>query len=396
MKTFKGFARQDGSVGIRNHVLIMAVDECAEGIARAIADKTKDAIVVTNYNTCMYGGNEEMINTMTQTGTNPNVAGVLVLAMGCGSIDPEIVAAPIRETGRPSFSLTCVKNKGTRSTIQEGLALAKQLEEYAANVERIDAPVSSLIVGVKCGGSDTSSGIASNPSAGRAVDMLVDEGMTAVAGELIELIGCEDILRKRAVSEQVADKIVQLIEEEEKRWHIQGADVETMSIGNSVGGLTTLEEKSLGALHKTGTRPIQDVLQINSKGHQKPTQAGMYLSEVTHLCGGAGMHFAALGAHMVLWTTGGAGFNNAIVPVIRISGNQFLINEDIDIDATGIMRAEEGIDTVANRIVDKVHAVANGEQTNIEEVGYAYCSLYQKDQRLERLLNIEPIHVVCS
>lgn len=395
MNTFKGFARSDGSVGIRNHILIMAVDECAEGIARAIADKIKNAIVVTNYNTCMYGGNEEMINTMTQTGINPNVAGVLVLAMGCGSIDPEIVALPIRETGRPSYSLTCVKNKGTRSTIQEGLALAKQLEEYADRVERIDAPISKLIIGVKCGGSDTSSGIASNPSAGRAVDMLVDNGMTAVAGELIELIGCEDILRERAVSTDVADKIVRLIEEEEKRWHIQGADVETMSIGNSVGGLTTLEEKSLGALHKTGTRPIQDVLQINSKGHKKPSTPGMYLSEVTHLCGGAGMHFAALGAHMILWTTGGAGFNNAIVPVIRISGNQFLINEDIDIDATGIMRAEEGIDSVATRIVSKVQAVANGEQTNIEEIGYAYCSLYQKDQRLERLLNIEPIPVVC-
>lgn len=396
MKTFKGFARPDGSVGIRNHVLIMAVDECAEGIARAIADKISNAVVVTNYNTCMYGGNEEMINTMTQSGINPNVAGALVLAMGCGSIDPEIVSAPIRATGRPAYSLTCVKQKGTRATIQEGLELAKQLEAYAAGVERVDTPVSELIVGVKCGGSDTSSGIASNPSVGRAVDMMVEDGMTVVAGELIELIGCEDILRERAVSEEVADKIVRLIEEEEKRWHIEGADVETMSIGNSVGGLTTLEEKSLGALHKTGTCAIQDVLQINSSGHLKPTKPGMYLSEVTHLCGGAGMHFAALGAHMVLWTTGGAGFNNAIVPVIRVSGNQHLINEDIDIDATGIMRAEEGIDSVANRIVDKVNAVANGEQTNIEEIGYAYCSLYQKDQRLERLLSIEPIPVVCG
>ncbi|ELR66482.1 D-galactarate dehydratase/Altronate hydrolase domain protein [Photobacterium marinum] len=396
MKTFKGFARPDGSVGIRNHVLIMAVDECAEGIARAIADKISNAVVVTNYNTCMYGGNEEMINTMTQSGINPNVAGALVLAMGCGSIDPEIVSAPIRATGRPAYSLTCVKQKGTRATIQEGLELAKQLEAYAAGVERVDTPVSELIVGVKCGGSDTSSGIASNPSVGRAVDMMVEDGMTAVAGELIELIGCEDILRERAVSEEVADKIVRLIEEEEKRWHIEGADVETMSIGNSVGGLTTLEEKSLGALHKTGTCAIQDVLQINNSGHLKPTKPGMYLSEVTHLCGGAGMHFAALGTHMVLWTTGGAGFNNAIVPVIRVSGNQHLINEDIDIDATGIMRAEEGIDSVANRIVDKVNAVANGEQTNIEEIGYAYCSLYQKDQRLERLLSIEPIPVFCG
>ncbi|MBY6107570.1 UxaA family hydrolase [Ferrimonas balearica] len=390
LPTFTGFGRADGSVGIRNHVLIMAVDECCEGIARAIADSIDSGIVVTNYNTCMYGGNEEMINTMIHTGVNPNVAGVLVLAMGCGSIDPELVASPIRASGRPAHSLVCVKQKGTRATISEGKVLAAQLQADADAAPRLERPISELVIGVKCGGSDTSSGIASNPSVGAAVDRLVDLGATAIAGELIELIGCEAILRRRAVSDAVADKLEQLIHEEEHRWHIEGAEVETMSIGNSVGGLTTLEEKSFGALNKTGSRPIQDVLRINHRIHEKPTTPGLYLSEATHLCGGAGMHFAALGAHLVLWTTGGAGFNNAIVPVIRVSGNAQLINDDIDVDASGIMRAEEGIDSVAERIVAKAVAVAQGEQTNIESIGYAYCTLYQKDQRLESLLRIKP------
>ncbi|MGS0703918.1 UxaA family hydrolase [Shewanella sp. 0m-4] len=390
MSTFMGFGRSDGSVGIRNHVLIMAVDECCDGIARAIADSIDNGIVVTNYNTCMYGGNEEMINTMIHTGNNPNVAGVLVLAMGCGSIDPEIVAAPIRASGRPAFSLVCIKQQGTRSTITQGKALAQELQQAANAAPRVETPISELVIGVKCGGSDTSSGIASNPSVGRAVDTLVDIGATAIAGELIELVGCEAILRQRAVSPEVADKLERLIQQEEARWHVDGAEVETMSIGNSVGGLTTLEEKSFGALSKTGTRPIQDVLQINHLVHEKPTTPGFYLSEATHLCGSAGMHFAALGAHLILWTTGGAGFNNPIVPVIRVSGNQYLLNEDIDIDASGIMRAEEGVESVAERIVAKVGTVAQGQQTNIEEIGYSYCSLYQKDQRLETVLRFKP------
>ncbi len=390
MKTFKGYQRADGSVGIRNHILIIAVDECAEGIARAISDKVANSVVVTNYNTCMYGGNEEMISTMINTACNPNVAGALVIAMGCGSIDPEIVAGPIRETGRMVDTLTCIKAKGTRSTISVGIEKASIIAKEAEACERIDAPLEKLFVGIKCGGSDTSSGIASNPSVGRAADKLVDMGASAVAGELLELLGCEDILRNRAVSTEVADKIERLISEEEKRWHVEGTEVETMSIGNSIGGLTTLEEKSLGALGKTGSRPIQDVLRINARLTDKRHAPGMYLSEVTMLCGGAGMHFAALGCQVILWTTGGAGFNNPIIPVIRVSGNHNLINEDIDIDATGIMRGEDSIEAVSERIIEKLEGVVNGEQTAIEEIGYAYCTLYQKDQRLEKMLCIEP------
>ncbi|PSW18091.1 altronate hydrolase [Photobacterium sanctipauli] len=390
MSTFKGYPRPNGSFGIRNHILIIAVDECCEGIARNISNEVKGSIVVTNYNTCMLGGNEEMIDTMIHTGINPNVAGVLVIAMGCGSIDPELVAAPIRETGLPAHSMTVIKSKGTRTTINEGIALGKELEGHANSIECVDVPVSELVIGVKCGGSDTSSGIASNPSVGAAVDKMVDMGATCMAGELIELIGCEDILRERAVSTDVADKICKLIEEEEHRWHVEGTEVETMSIGNSVGGLTTIDEKSHGAMHKTCTRAIQDVLRINHLHREKPTKPGFYLTETTHLCGSAAMHFASLGAHMILWTSGGAGFNNAITPVIRVSGNEHLITEDMDINACGIMKATDTIDNVSNEIVKKINYVANGGLTNIEGVGFAYASLYQKDQRLERVLNIYP------
>ncbi|WP_181951977.1 UxaA family hydrolase [Pseudovibrio ascidiaceicola] len=388
MQTFRGYQREDGSVGIRNLIMVIAADECAEGIARAISEKTPGTVVVTNYNTCMYGGNEEMIGTMINAATNPNIAGALVINMGCGSITPDLVAGPIRATGRPVETLTCIKESGTVSTIREGLKRIAKIVEHANATPMVDAPISKLLVGIKCGGSDTSSGIASNPSVGLAADKLIDMGASAVAGELLELLGCEHILKERAVTLEVSEKINQLISDEEKRWHVEGTQVETMSVGNSIGGLTTIEEKSLGALAKTGTKPIQDILRINATKLEKPEASGMYLSETTMLCGGSAMHFAALGCQVILWTTGGAGFNNPIVPVIRVSGNSQLINEDIDIDATGVMRGEDSLENVSEQILKTLEDVINGEKTAIEDFGYAYCSLIQKDQRVERLLSI--------
>ncbi|CAH2211953.1 UxaA family hydrolase [Tepidibacter aestuarii] len=384
---FNGYVRADGTVGIRNNILIIAVDECMDGIARKISDKIENSIVLTNHYTCMLGGNEETLSNIINAGCNPNVAGALVLAMGCGSIDPELVADPINKTGRLAKTLTCIKNGGTKKTIEQGIELAKEIESFAKTFKRQPVDISKLVVGVKCGGSDTSSGIASNPSVGKAADLLVDKGAIAIAGELMELVGCEDILCKRAVNDEVAKKIKTLISNEEKRWGV-GSDTEIMSIGNSVGGLTTIEEKSLGALYKTGSKPIQGILEFNQEGHEKPTKPGMYLSDVTMLCGGSGMHFAAAGAQLILWTSGGAGFNNSIVPVIRVSGNEDLINEDIDIDATKIMKGLESADEVGKRILDRIIEVANGEKTNIEDIGYSYCTLYQKDIRLEQCLGL--------
>lgn len=383
---FNGYVRADGSVGIRNKVLIIAVDECMDGIARKISSKIEDSVVVTNHYTCMLGGNEETLHNMINIGLNPNIAGVLVIAMGCGSIDPELVAQPIQAKNKPAKTLICLKEKGTKNSIKEGLKLAKELKEEADKCERETVDISKLIVGIKCGGSDTSSGLASNPSVGDAADKLVDLGATAIAGELMELVGVEDEVCKRASSVQVAEKMRRLIAQEERRWSV-GQDTEVMSIGNCVGGLTTIEEKALGALSKTGTREIQDILEFNQKGHEKPSKPGMYLSDVTMLCGGSGTHFASVGAQVILWTSGGAGFENSIVPVIRVSGNKNLINEDTDIDATKIMKGEESSEEVARRIIDKVLNVANGEMTNVEEIGgYSYATLYQKDVRLEKCL----------
>lgn len=386
--TFTGYERPNGAVGIRNRLLLIAVDECCEGIVRSIARRFDDAVVMTNWLTCMLGGNEETFNQLIAVGQNPNVGGVLVVAMGCGSILPEQIAEPLRAAGQNVDTITCQQAGGTRASVELGIRKMTALKAAADSCPRAEHPISDLVIGVKCGGSDTSSGIASNPSVGAAVDRLVDMGATCIGGELFELQGCEALLEKRAASPEVAEKIVKLIDNERRRWSVEGTDVETMSIGNCVGGLTTIEEKSMGALHKMGSRRIEDVLEINKYGVDRPGKHGFYLSEASMLCGAAGVNFAAMGAHLILWTSGAAGFNNAVVPVIRVSGNTDLFNADMDVDATGIMDGSCGVGDVAEKIVEKVKSTADGNPTAIEGIGDSTMTLYQKDQRVETLLHL--------
>lgn len=387
-RTFTGYLRPNGQIGIRNKLLIIAVDECCDGIARNIAKPFEEAVVLTNWYTCMLGGNEETFHQMIAVGQNPNIGGVLVVSMGCGSILPEQISEPLRAAGQTVDTLTCEKEGGTRRTIEAGRKKLEALRGKMLAHPRVEVPAGRLVVGVKCGGSDTSSGIASNPSVGTAVDKLVDMGATCIGGELFELQGCELLLTKRAATPKVAAKIQKLIANEQHRWGVEGTDIETMSVGNCVGGLTTIEEKSMGALHKMGSRCIEDILEINKYGVDRPSRPGFYLSEASMLCGAAGVNFAAMGAHMILWTSGAAGFNNTIVPVIRVSGNEALINEDIDISAAGIMDGTCGVNEVADTIVSAVLRVASGEPTAIEGFGDATMTLYQKDQRVENLLGL--------
>lgn len=387
-RTFTGYLRPNGQIGIRNKLLIIAVDECCDGIARNIAKPFEEAVVLTNWYTCMLGGNEETFHQMIAVGQNPNIGGVLVVSMGCGSILPEQISEPLRAAGQAVDTLTCEKEGGTRRTIEAGRKKLEALRGKMLAHPRVEVPAGRLVVGVKCGGSDTSSGIASNPSVGTAVDKLVDMGATCIGGELFELQGCELLLTKRAATPKVAAKIQKLIANEQHRWGVEGTDIETMSVGNCVGGLTTIEEKSMGALHKMGSRRIEDILEINKYGVDRPSRPGFYLSEASMLCGAAGVNFAAMGAHMILWTSGAAGFNNTIVPVIRVSGNEALINEDIDISAAGIMDGTCGVNEVADTIVSAVLRVASGEPTAIEGFGDATMTLYQKDQRVENLLGL--------
>lgn len=389
---FNGYVRPDGKLGIRNKVLIVTLDECCDGLAKRIAEGHDDVVVLTNHYTCMLGGNEETFYQMAAVCSNPNVAAILVVAMGCGSILIDHFIASASGCGKPMEWLNCIESGGTRKAIEEGREKLGCLLEYANCVERREGGAEDLFIGIKCGGSDTSSGLASNPSVGKAADILNGMGATTVAGELIELTGCNEIIRRRAVSDEVADDILLALDNELKRWSVDGAPCEAMSIGNCVGGLTTIEEKSLGALHKTGSAPICGFLQISNIGVDHPHKPGFYLSDVSHLCGGAAVNFAALGVQAVLWTSGAAGFDSQLTPVIKISGNKDIINDDVDIDATGILDGTNTAQQVAHNIIDYLEAVCDGNPTRTEGYGSSFLTLYQKDIRVESLLNIHNPH----
>jgi altronate dehydratase large subunit len=390
---FNGFARRDGKVGIRNLILIMAVTDCVEGIGRKISDSVRDSVLITQNHGCLVVGNEQVIHNMVGVAENPNVAAVLLLSMGCESLRPEILAERLSPSQKTVEILTCTKEGGTEKVIEKGIKIAKKMREDADKVTRQSADVSNLTVAVKCGGSDTSSGIASNPSVGAAVDKLVDLGAKVIFSEPIEAIGGEEELCRRAVNEAVARQIRELVSAEEKMYTVQGAEMEFMCKGNILGGLTTIEEKSMGSLHKTGSSPIVGVLRNNRTVLEKPAKKGVYFQEGTHFDAMTAAHFVAAGAQVIVFTTGvGAGFNNALAPTIRVCGNVSVIDKviaDIDIDASNIMRGKESIGDVGMRILKTIIDVANGKKTKIEEYGYSSFVFYRKDPRLEYFISKE-------
>jgi altronate dehydratase large subunit len=384
-KTFLGFKREDGQVGIRNKILIVSIDECCFGIASKIAEDIDNSALVVNHHTCMHGGNEEMVESIKSICKNPNIYAVILISMGCGSINAKEMAYEINKTGKKAVHLETFSCGGTLKTIEKGKLQAKEYWMESQNEERVECDISELIIGVKCGGSDMSSGLASNPSVGNAADALIDMGATVVIGELFETLGCEDKLFSRCETEETKAKLKRLINEEVKRWSVKDVELETMSVGNYAYGLTTIEEKAHGTLSKSGTKQICGVLEFNKNGYEKPKEPGLYFSDVSMICGGAGAHFSAIGAQMIIWTTGAAGFNTQIIPTIKVSGNIDLFNEDQDINATEVMVGTKSPEDVGKEIVEYLLEVASGKKTKVEGYGYSFLILHQKDQRFESL-----------
>ncbi len=387
---FMGYPRPDGSAGVRNLILIMAVTDCMEGVARKISEKVRDSVVVTQNHGCLVIGNEQVIHNMIGIAENPNIAAVLLLGMGCESLRPDILAERLSGSGKPVEILVCTKEGGTKNTIEKGIAVASKMREEADKIKRQKTELSKLIVAVKCGGSDTSSGIASNPSVGAFADKLVSCEGKIIFSEPIEAIGGEEELYKRAVSEEVIADIRELVQSEDKRFNVPSAKMEHMCKGNVLGGLTTIEEKSIGSLHKSGNAPIKGVLKNNQEILEKPSEGGVYFQEGTHYDAMTTAHFVAAGAQIIIFTTGaGAGMNNIIAPTIRVCGNAQVIDSviaDIDIDASGVMRGEESITQVGERLFNEAIEIADGKETKLEQYGYSSFIIYRKDPRLEYFL----------
>ncbi len=323
--TFSGYARADGQVGIRNRLLVLFTVVCAEEISRRIAYQVEDAIVAgwrdCNANT---GARQKML----RLAANPNVGSVLVLSLGCESTDAPAITEEIRATGKPADFVSIQAAGGTRSAVALGVEKARQLQQAA--VERVEIGVKDLIVGVECGGSDTTSGIAANPAVGYASDQIVAAGGIVIFEETNELLGCEHSLTSQAASPEVAAEILAAIRIA-RDWGIRN-NVRAISAGNIEGGLTTIEEKSLGAVCKAGTTPVVGVL--HGGEWERPSRPGLHLLAPYYVrqegwTGGGTIsdpngvtELAACGAHLVVFTTGrGTVTGSGIVPVIKVCGN---------------------------------------------------------------------------
>ncbi|MBL7213637.1 MAG: UxaA family hydrolase [Desulfobacteraceae bacterium] len=388
---FNGYERSDGSAGVRNILLVMAVADCSEPVARMIADGVDGAVAVTQHHGCICG--EMVANALIGVGENPNVAGVLLVDMGCEGMPARSLGQMIRRTKKPVEWISIQGLGGTNKTVATGKEILERFSQQVMTAKRTEIDVSRLVVGVKCGGSDTTSGLAGNPAVGAFTDMLIDAGGSVIMSEPIEAVGAEEPLAERAINEDVRKEIYRMIGNEEKRWSVPGAQLEFMCKGNIDGGLTTIEEKSMGAIHKSGSRPIMGVLRNDDRKLEKvPKSGGFYLLDDTHLEMMSFSSMAAAGAQIVIFVSGcGATIGHAVLPMIKVTGNPETyrrMSEDMDINAGTIITGEESIDSVGKRILDEVIQVASGKVTAGETFGYSSFSVYRKDPRLEALLNL--------
>jgi len=388
---FHGYGRLDGQVGVRSTVLVMAVCDCGEPAAQQMVAGIPGAVAVTQYHGCIA---IEVIPTLVGVGMNPNVSGVVLVAMGCEGLRAEAIAEPIAATGKPIEVIDIQGIGSTRKAIARGRETVQKMVAAAAGTRREPFDVSRLAVGVKCGGSDTTSGIAANPAIGIMSDMMVDAGARVLMIEPIEAIGAEDELAKRAVNEQVRDDVLHWVGDEEKRWTVPGASVDFMCGGNVKGGLTTLEEKSLGAVHKSGHRPISGVLKVTTNHLDRlPSKGGFYLMGGIHIELQAMTYQAAAGVNIIVFATGrGGSFGHAICPLVKVTGHPETwarMSEDMDVNASTIMEGNESIESVGARIFDEVLAVASGKATKGEELGFYNFNTWRHDPRLEVLLGLQ-------
>ena len=387
---FYGYERPDGSVGVRNHLLVLTPMDCSYEPAKSIAAQVKGAVAVTQHHGCGY--DDMLVNVLVGTGRNPNVAGVLLVGLGCESLTSEMLAEGIESTGKPVETLIIQEEGGTLKTMEKGVRILQKMAQEVSALKREAFPLSKLTMAIECGGSDATSGLAANPAVGVAADMLVDEGGTVIFGETQEMTGTQHVLARRAVNEEVADAIYGMIGRQEARMKAMGIDSRFMSKGNVDGGLTTIEEKSLGAIHKGGTRPIQGVLRNDRDALDCPSRSGLWLQDGTGWDVPSVTHMVAAGAQVVVFTTGrGSTTGHAIAPVLKVTGNPDTyarMEDNMDINAGVILDGSSSLRSVGERIYSELVKVASGKQSKAEALGYKDFIVNLTSLMGERLLDI--------
>jgi altronate dehydratase large subunit len=375
----KGFLRPNGKIGFRNHFLVVPTVICATRTAEEIASNFPNAVYLHNQHGCNHMKDDEkkVVNVLKGMASNPHVAGVLFVGLGCETIPTMKIFESVRAAGKPVECLIIQEEGGTLKTIEKGVRiLQRMMEQY--EIKEVETDLSSVTVAIECGGSDTTSGIASNPVVGYVADRLVDLGATVVFSETTEIIGAEHLLIKRAVNEEVAKKLLELVSRWEQSALAGSEDIRGVNPtpGNITGGLTTLEEKSLGAIYKAGTKPLKGVLEyaepiptgglyfMDSPGHDVESVSGM----------------VAGGAQVVIFTTGrGTPTGCAIAPVIKVTANAKTysrMSDNIDVDVSDVLEGKTTIQQAGERLFQKLIEVLNGKLTKSEMLRHHEFGIY--------------------
>ncbi|WP_321818115.1 MULTISPECIES: UxaA family hydrolase [unclassified Paraburkholderia] len=404
----EGWPRSDGRKGIRNVVAVAYLVECAHHVAREIVaqfrepfDAFDDASAVREAPVHLIGfpgcyPNAYAEKMMTRLTTHPNVGAVLFVSLGCESMNKHYLVEQVRASGRPVEVLTIQEKGGTRSTIQYGMDWVREARAQLAQQKKVPMRLDELVVGTICGGSDGTSGITANPAVGRAFDRLIEAGAACLFEETGELVGCEYHMKSRAARPELGDEIVACVAKAARYYSILGHG--SFAVGNADGGLTTQEEKSLGAYAKSGASPIVGIV----KPGDVPPTGGLYLLDVVpdgeprfgfpNISDNAEIaELIACGSHVILFTTGrGSVVGSALAPVIKVCANPLTYRNlagDMDVDAGRILEGRATLEDVGREVFDVTLEVARGARSKSETLGHQEFILTYK--------SFEPVGPAC-
>ena len=379
-RTFMGYRRDNGRAGVRNHVLILPVDDISNAAVEAVGNNIKGTLAVPHaYGRLQFGEDLDLhFRTMIGTGSNPNVAACIVIGIEPGWT--KIIVDGIAKTGKPVEGFSIEQN-GDLKTIMDASRKAKEFVHYASELQKEEISISELWVSTKCGESDTTTGLGSCPTVGNMFDKLLPEGIYGCFGETSEITGAEHICKKRAINEEVGNKWYKMWEayqnEVIEQFKTDDLSDSQPTKGNIEGGLSTIEEKALGNLEKIGrTSKYIDILEpaeIPDSGN------GLYFMDSSSAAAECVTLMAAGGYVVHTFPTGqGNVVGNPIVPVVKITANPRTIrtmSEHIDLDVSGILKREMTIDEAGDNLIDMIVRTANGRNTAAEALGHREFSM---------------------
>jgi (2R)-sulfolactate sulfo-lyase subunit beta len=366
-----GYRRADGRVGIRNHVVILAVDDLSNAAVEGISRLVAGTLAIPHaYGRLQFGEDLELtFRTLIGTGANPNVAAVVVVGIEPSWTDR--VAEGIEVTGKPVVRLS-IERHGDLNVIAEGARAAAKLVQDASEIQRVAVERHEVMLSIKCGESDTTSGLGSCPTTSQAVDRTVAANGTVLFGETTELTGGEHLIAQRCVDERVRAKFQGFFDNYLETIEAQGVDLlgSQPTQGNIRGGLSTIEEKAMGNIAKTGSVPVVDALDPG----EAPTRQGLNFMDTSSAAAECITLMAAAGAVIHIFPTGqGNVIGNPIEPVIKLTANQVTaatMGEHIDLDVSGLLTQEYGLVEAGDRLMELVDRTINGRLTAAEAIGH--------------------------